>query len=82
MFSFSSRPIICFEVNGNNQDPKPYDTLQACASISVLKLYNFHLPHLVAFVNKLYFCLVSQYLGLPVLTKYFENKEKKKLFVS
>ena len=74
MFSFSSFPIICFEVNGNNQDPKAYDTLQACASILVLKLYNLHLPYLVIFVNKLFICLVSQYQELPVLTKCFVKK--------
>ena len=48
-----------------------YDTLQACASISVSKLYNIHLPYLVTFVNKLFFGFVPEYLGLPVLTKYF-----------
>ena len=32
------------------------ETLQACTSISVSKLCNFHLPYLVTFVNKLVFC--------------------------
>ena len=36
---------------------KTYDTLQACAPISVSKLCNFHLPYLVTFVNKLVFRL-------------------------
>ena len=33
----------------------------------------------VTFVNKLFFCFVPKYLGLPVLTKYFV---KNSLFVS
>ena len=37
----------------------PYETLQACASISVSELCNFHLPYLVIFVNKLAFCTSS-----------------------
>ena len=49
--------------------------MQACSS----KLCNFHLPSLVSFVNKLFFCLVPKYLELPVLKNIFC---KKKLFVS
>ena len=40
------------------------------ASISALKLFNFHLTFLVPFVYKLFFCFVLKYLRLPVLTKY------------
>ena len=48
-----------------------YDALQACTSISVSKLCNFHLPYLVTFVNKLAFWFFPpKYLGLPVLKKY------------
>ena len=56
-----------------------YETLQACASISGSKLYNFHLPYLVTFVNKLIVSFFPKCLGLPVLTKIFC---KKCLFVS
>ena len=42
--------ILCFNVG--------YDTLQACALISVSKLSKFHLPYLVNFVNKLVFLFV------------------------
>ena len=35
--------------------PIAYETLQACASISVSKLFNFHLLHLVLFLKKLIF---------------------------
>ena len=59
--------------------PKTVLTLQACASISVSKLCNFHLPYLVNFVKNLYSVFSPKYLGLPVLTKYFVPK---KLFVS
>ena len=45
--------------------------LQACASISVSKLYNFPLQCLGNFVNNLVLSLFPKYLGLPVLTKYF-----------
>ena len=31
-----------------------YKALQACASISVSKLYNFHLPYLLTFVSTLF----------------------------
>ena len=48
-----------------------YEALQACASISVSKLYNFHLPYLVTFFNTFLFCLVPKYLEIPVVTKYF-----------
>ena len=48
-----------------------YDTLQPCASISVSKLYNFHLPYLVTFVVTLFFWFFQKYLGIPVLTKNF-----------
>ena len=51
---------------------RPYETLQACASISVSKLCNFPFPCLVNFVNNLVFCFFPlKYLGLPGLTKYF-----------
>ena len=49
--------------------------MQACASISVSKLCNFHLPSLVTFVNKLFFCFVLKYLRLPVLKTYFVKKK-------
>ena len=57
----------------------PYETLQACASISVSKLYKFNLPYLVTFVNKLVFWFFPNYSGLQVLTKYFV---KNSFFVS
>ena len=55
---------------------------QACASISVSKLCNFHLPYLVTFLNKLFcfdnfceyiilFCFVPEDLGFPVLAFFF-----------
>ena len=54
-----------------------YETLQACASISVQKLCNFHLPYLVNFVRKktniMFFS--PKYLGLPFLIKYLVNKK-------
>ena len=75
MVNFCFPAIICFEVNSNNHDPKEYDTLQACASISVSKLYNFHLPYLVTVVNKFFFCCVSKYLELLDLAKYFVKKK-------
>ena len=50
-----------------------YDTLQACASISVSRLYNFHLPYLVTFANTLFFCFVPKYLGTRILTQNFVN---------
>ena len=57
----------------------PYEALQAGVSIWVSKLYNFHLPYLVTFVNTLLFFFFPTYLGIPVLTKYFV---KNNLFVS
>ena len=57
------------------------ETLQACASISVSKLYNFHFPYLVTFVNQFFsFCFVPKYLGLPLHTKYFVKQKKCLLF--
>ena len=53
-----------------------YDTLQAWASISVSKLYNFHLPYVVTFVNKLFFCFV------PRITSSYKISCKNCLFVS
>ena len=58
-------PLHPTYVSRNFENPKissqyflQYDTLQACASISVSKLDNFHLPYLVTFVNQfsLLFC--------------------------
>ena len=68
---YSRHYIKSRPVNRNRVQHIEYETLQACASISVLKLYKFHLPYLVTFVNKLVFWFFPNYLGLPVLTKYF-----------
>ena len=40
-----------FDFRENSNDSYIYDTLQACASISVSKRCNFHLPYLVNFVK-------------------------------
>ena len=64
-----TKRVVLLTLEGSVQ--RSYDTLQACASISLSNLCTFHLPYLVTFVNKLFFCFVSKYLGLPVLTKYF-----------
>ena len=52
------------------KDQLVYETLQACASISVLKLCNFPLPYLVNFVKKkLIFCLFPY---IPRITSFYK----------
>ena len=56
-----------------------YETLQACASISVPKLCNFHFQYLVNFLKKYNSFFSPKYLSLSKITSSYKIFCKKKI---